>query len=196
MRWTTPWLAVALLALACGDEKPPPAPKQPPPKKAVDKSAWKEIETPVPRGTKIPCAKLLPQDKVQAALAKPYAIVDDSARDSEATSVCRLVQTDKKGKLGDELCMVSVYCWSVWNVGDIKKKCDAGNESSSTEDGVFTCVRTVPAGDKERHVITVLEPDTRCKVVVNAGPSVFDLNATRSCAKTVVSLIDQASIKP
>ena len=53
----------------------------------------------------------------------------------------------------------------------------------------------MPAGTKERHVVTVLEPDTRCRVVVNAGPYTYDVNQTRGCAQAVVDLVDRDSLK-
>ena len=187
---------IAIAMWACSGDEPKAAPK-PAPKKASNPSAWKEIETPVPVGKKLLCTAVLPVDKIGAALARKLDVIDESSRDLDATSVCRFMNVDKKGKIGDEECMVSVYCWSAWSVAEMKKRCDARGEQTFTEDlGLLTCVQRVPAGEKERHVVTVLEPDTRCKVVVNAAPNQYDLNQTRACAKAVVDVLDKDSLKP
>jgi hypothetical protein len=189
-------MVVLLLVTACkGDPAPPAEKPKPPPKKTAAASAWKEIETPVPVGKKLPCATLFPADKVGPLLARKIDLIDESARDPDATAVCRVMNVDKKGKIGDEVCMASVYCWSAWNVADMKKRCDARGEQSFTDDvGMLSCVQRVQAGDKERHVITVLDAETRCKVVVNAAPNQFDLAQTRACARAVVDTLDKTSL--
>jgi hypothetical protein len=194
MRW---WAGLGCVAIiGCTSQEPPPA--KPPPKKAkASASAWKEIETPVPVGKKLACAQVLPPEQLGLRLARKVEHIDDSARDPDATSVCRVMNVDKKGKIGDEVCMVSVYCWSAWNVAEMKQRCDARGEQTRTDDvGLVTCVQRVPAGDRERHVITTLEPDTRCKVVVNAAPNQFDLAQTRACAKAVIDTMDRESLAP
>lgn len=188
------WTLLALLAFACQDPEPKPA--KPAPKKPSNPSAWKEIETPVPVGKKLACSGVLPPEKVGPLLAKTLSVVDESSRDLDATSVCRFVNVDKKGKAADEECMVSVYCWSAWNVAEMKQRCDARGEQTSTSDvGLLTCVQRVPAGEKERHVVTTLEPDTRCKVVVNAAPNQYELDKTKACARAVVEVLDKDSLK-
>lgn len=190
------WTLLLLTVFACGNESPKPAPRKPAEvKKPVDKSAWKEIETPVPVGKKLACAALFPADKLATATGRKLDIVDESSRDPGATSLCRFINVDKKGKHGDELCMVTLNCWQQFTVADIHKKCDEKGGAGSTDLGAFTCVETLRAGDKQRHVITVLEPDTRCRVVVNAGFYVYDVDTTRGCAKAVVDLFDASSLK-
>ena len=197
MRTLARALLVAALTLgACGKDAPPPPAKPAEPKKPVDKSTWKEIETPVPVGTKLSCARLLPADKLEAALGKKVSIVDESARDGEATAVCRLFPVDKKGKQGDELCLLTFGCWQQWTVPDVKKKCDARGDATSTDLGAFSCVQTVTAGPHERHIVTVLDGDTRCRILANAGPSTYDVEATRSCARVAADLLDKDSLKP
>jgi hypothetical protein len=192
--WTL--AALGLLCWSCTDPPPPPA-KPKPPKPAASASAWKEIETPVPVGKKIACAALLPVEKLGTLLAKKLELIDESDRDPDATSVCRLMNVDKKGKVGDEVCMASVYCWSVWDVADLKKRCDARGEQTFTGDlGLLTCIQRVQAGERERHVITALDAETRCRVVVKAAPNQFDLAQTRACARAVVDTLDKASLAP
>ena len=106
------------------------------------------------------------------------------------------MNVDKKGKVADEECLASVYCWSAFNVAEMKKRCDARGESSSTSDvGVLTCVQKVHAGDYERHVVTALDADTRCKVVVNAAPKQYDLEQTKACARAVVEALDADGLR-
>jgi hypothetical protein len=190
------WILAALVGLtACNEAPPPPPAKKEPPKKPAA-SSWKEIETPVPVGKKLACASALPTAKLSASLGRPVELIDDSARDPEATSVCRVMNVDKKGKVADEECLASVYCWSAFNVAEMKKRCDARGESSSTSDvGVLTCVQKVHAGDYERHVVTALDADTRCKVVVNAAPKQYDLEQTKACARAVVEALDADGLR-
>jgi hypothetical protein len=194
--WT---LLLGLLCLGCKSEPPPPpaAAKPKPAKPASSASAWKEIATPVPRGKQLPCAKLLPPETLSSRLARTVDLVEESARDPDATAICRIVAVDKKGKQGDEVCRASIFCGSAWDVADLKKRCDArGDQSTLSDVGLHTCVQKVPAGDKERHLITALDADTRCKVVINAAPNQFDLAYTRACASAVVDTLDKAGLAP
>src|SRR5262249_51156360 len=181
------------------------APPKPAPKKA-DPSAWKEIETPVPVGKKVPCTQLVAADKVAAAVGYTLEVIDQSAKDPDATSVCRImtVKTPVKGKKekgplepGEELATLSAYCWYPFSVPEIKKRCTDAGEETSTDVGAITCVRKVRAGDvHERFVVTVLEPDTRCRLVVNPGAANYDLALTKATAKALVETIDKDSLKP
>src|SRR5262245_61104506 len=89
LRWLAP-----LVALACTSQEPP-APK--PAQKKSNPSAWKEIETPVPVGKKLPCAPLLAVDKIGDAVGYKLDLVDESTRDPDATAVCRLMTAPQKG---------------------------------------------------------------------------------------------------
>jgi hypothetical protein len=197
---------LALCAGACTTEEPAaPAPAAPAPRKS-NPGAWKEIETPVPVGKKLSCAALLPLDPIGAAVARKLELVDQSSKDPDAAAVCRLNLTKPQppGKAppgpkglvaGEELATVSVYCWSVFGVPDVKKRCTDNGEETSTDIGSLTCVRKVAAGDNTRFIITVLEPDTRCKLVVNPGPANTDLALTQATAKALVDVIDKDSLK-
>src|SRR6266508_1479629 len=197
MRGTWRWLA-AFGALACTSQDAPPA--KPAPKKS-NPAAWKEIETPVPVGKKLPCAQVIAADKVGAAVGYTLELVDQSTKEPEATSVCRIMTVKapgpakgkkEKGALepGEELATVSAYCWYPFSVPEIKKRCTDQGEEASTDVGDVTCVRKVPAGEHERFVVTALEPDTRCKLVVNPGPANYDLALTKATARALVDTID------
>jgi hypothetical protein len=197
------WLALSCLLLACTTKDEPAPTTQTAPKK--NPSSWKEIETPVPVGKKVACAGLVAIDKIGDTLGKKLEIIDESARDPDATSVCRLmlakVQPTKapvvKGTppAGDELATVTAYCWSAFTVPEVKKKCTDNGEETTTEIGMLTCIRKVPAGDNTRFIVTVLEPDTRCKLVVNPGPANTDLTLTKATALALVETIDKDSLK-
>ena len=193
---------MALGGLACTSQDAPPAK----PAKKANPSAWKEVETPVPVGKKLPCTQIIATDKVGAAVGYTLEVVDQSNRDPDATSVCRLMTVKtppakgaKKEKppleAGEELATVSVYCWYPFSVPEIKKKCTDAGEETSTDVGDISCLRKVPAGEHTRFVITALEPDTRCKLVVNPGPANYDLALTQQTGKALVDTIDKDSLK-
>jgi hypothetical protein len=71
----------------------------------------------------------------------------------------------------------------------------ARRERSTSDVGVLTCVQKVHAGDYERHVVTALDADTRCKVVVNAAPKQYDLEQTKACARAVVEALDADGLR-
>ncbi len=201
MRGIWRWLA-ALGLLACTSQDAPPA--KPAPKK-TNPSAWKEIETPVAVGRKLPCAQVVAVDKIGAAVGYALEVVDQSQKDPDATSVCRLMTGKPPGKpkkekgaleAGEELATVTAYCWYPWSVPEIKKRCTDQGEETATDIGDINCVRKVPAGEHERFVVTVLEPDTRCKLVVNPGPANYDLALTKATAKALVETLDKDSLKP
>jgi len=200
------WLALCFL-LACTTTEEPPAPaktESPPPRKP-NPSAWKEIETPVPVGKKLACTPLVAVDKIGERVGRKLELIDESNKDPDATAVCRLkLAKGQPGKgpaqkgmppAGEELATVSVYCWSTFTLPDVKKKCSDGGEEVSTEIGMLTCVKKVPAGDNTRNIVTVLEPDTRCKLVVNPGPANYDLAVTKATALALVDTIDKDSLQ-
>jgi len=202
MSWR--WLAACLLVACTTSDEPPAAAKAAAPKK--NPSAWKEIETPVPVGKKLACSALVAVDKIGEAVGKKLDLVDESSKDPDATSVCRLMlskQHPQAGKpsavkglaAGEELATITAYCWNAFTVPDVKKKCSDNGEETSTEIGMLACVRKVPAGDNTRFIVTVLEPDTRCKLVVNPGPANYDLALSKATATALVDTIDKESLK-
>src|ERR1044071_7436172 len=90
-------LLALLLLGGCTSDEPPPAvpsaskPEGKPEAKKPRAEAWKEIQTPVPVGKKLACADLLALDKIGDTLGKKLEVVDESKRDPEATSVCKLM---------------------------------------------------------------------------------------------------------
>ena len=128
--------ACVVLAGACTEED---APSPAAAAKEALKPAWRKVETPVPVGKKLKCASLLHADQATAAVGRQLEVKDESGRDPEATAVCRLMTVGKPpsekeqermlaknqalGLLpGDELCQISLYCWSTYTVPDLKKR--------------------------------------------------------------------------
>lgn len=202
-RWLALFSLLYLSAACTTSDEPAPTTKAAPKK---GPASWKEIETPVPVGKKVACAGLLAIDKIGDALGKKLELVDESARDPDAAAVCRLMlakgppakapATKGTPPPGEELATVTAHCWSAFTVPEVKKKCTDGGEETTTEIGMLTCIRKVPAGDNTRFIVTVLEPDTRCKLVVNPGPANYDLALTKATAQALVDTIDKDSLKP
>lgn len=189
--------ALALLALtcmACNSREPPPPEKS---KAKPDPSRWKEVQTPVRVGVTIPCPTLLPPDKLSAAIGQKIELGDASLRDRDATAVCRvLVPAKQKTDPPEEMCQVSVYCWHEYTFPETKKACEARGETTSQEEGGdLTCLHETPAGDAFRYQITVLDSDTRCKLVVDAGPNILDLPTVQKCAKAAADTITRESLQ-
>jgi hypothetical protein len=204
---------LAAVLLACNERDPPPPAKNDagaPPLK----ERWKEIETPVKVGVHVPCTQLLSADKISAALTKKMDLLDVSSYDPESTAVCRVMTTGKRpsaseqdakfksndrnlGVLpGDELCTAEFHCWGQYKVPEIRKACEADHETISQDMGDITCVRQVPAGDQFHYVITTLDSDTRCKLVIKPGPGVLDLPTSQACAKAIVDTFGPDNLPP
>jgi hypothetical protein len=97
---------------------------------------------------------------------------------------------------GEEICTVTAYCWWSVTVGDVRKKCEEGGEEVGQEFGDITCTRKVSAGESAfRYDLTILDSDSRCKVAVQAGPNVRDLQTVKDCAKSATDAISPASLK-
>ena len=171
------------------------------------------LKPPVDYGRKIPCTTLLDAARVGTILGTEVVVEDKSQIDKDATAVCRIrkggtpLSAKEQEKLfakndrvlgvlpGDELCQVTVYCAFAYTPEEMKATCQKGGEEVSAEIGDVTCVKTLEAGAEYRTIITALDLDTRCKLLVNPGPSVTDAATPKSCAKAAVELISTASIQ-
>lgn len=171
------------------------------------------ITTPVPYGTKLACEKLFDVAKLGAALGKEVTLTDASGSEMDATSVCQIklagvpptAEEQKKkwvdnnrvlGVLpGDEICTVTLSCGFIYDIAEQKRKCESDGQKVSTEVGELTCVKIYEAAADYRYVFSVFDPDTKCKMQVNPGPSVVDEATPKACAKAAVDLITSESIK-
>jgi hypothetical protein len=185
----------------------------PPPKDNI-----KVITSPVPYGRTVPCTTMVDAARASGALGRELTVKeltkDASYGDAEAAAVCALHTTgkplsekeqkkifDTQGmKLGvqpgDELCQVTAYCWAgPPEVAAMKKDCEDKGQTTSTEIGDLTCVQTLEAGADYRYVYSVLDPDTKCKLVTRGGPSVTDEAIVKGCAKVFSEIIGPDQIK-
>ncbi len=188
--------------------------KDPPARQAAKPSEKKSsvVTLPVPYGKKLPCAGLLDAEKFSAALGKGVTIDDNTKSDPDATSVCQIklsgVAPSAKDQLkmwnknnrvlgvlpGDEMCQVTLYCSFLYDVAEQKKKCEAEGQTVSTDIGSLTCTKALEAGENYRTIVSVLDPDTHCKVQVNPGPSVTEEALVKQCARAASDLIGPQSL--
>jgi hypothetical protein len=187
-------------------------------KNAPPKDNVKVITSPVPYGKTVPCTQLVDVAKASAGLGRELTLKeltrDASYGDAEAAAVCALhttgkALTEKEQKKifdtqgmklgvqpGDELCQVTAYCWvGPPEVAAMKKDCEDKGQTTSNEIGDLTCVQTLEAGADYRYVYSVLDPDTKCKLVTRGGPSVTDEAVVKGCAKVFAEIIGPEQIR-
>jgi len=208
--------ALALLAFASGvgcTEQVAPSAGKGKTEATKPRSQPRAMPPAVPSGIKIPCAQLVSAELLAPLVGREVEIQDVSNLEADATSICRLKTTGKRptasqqarleaktggamGVLpGDELCQISAYCW--WHVdeAELGAKCKAAGDTVTNDVGDVGCVRAVQAGEKFRHVVTTIDPDTRCRIVVNGGPSVTELEVVKTCARAALQTIGPEQIK-
>ena len=211
------WMVAPLLfglVAGCKDEPGSAGEKDPPKAAAPEKrSNVVNVSTALPPGKKVPCTKLLDVARLSAALGKEVTLKDTSATDSEAAAVCQIklagtppsakeqerMFNDNDKKLGilpgDEICMVTAYCALAFEVAEVKKKCEADGQNTSTEIGLLTCVKSIEAGPDYRYIYSVIDGDSKCRLLVNPGPSVVDEATVKQCAKAAADLIGPDQLK-
>lgn len=172
------------------------------------------VKTPVPYGVKIPCTQLLPDPaKIGAALGKEVVVEDKSQTDQDAASVCAVKLAgqapsaaeqkkmwEKNNRVlgvlpGDEVCLVTAYCAYVFDKQEMRGKCEKEGKRVSEDVGELTCVKEIEAGADYRYVYEVLDPDSRCKIQVNPGPSVIDEKTVLACARAASELVGPDQIR-
>lgn len=198
------------LLLGCEEEQPPPPPAKVVPAKPPGSNV---VKSPVPYGKKVPCTSILPEDKVSAAIGKPVTVVDRSQTEDDATSICQLKlggtppsakeqmrMWNKNNRVlgvlpGDEMCQITAYCGFIFEQAEQKKKCESDGQLVSTEIGSLTCTKPIQAGADYRYVVSALDPDSHCRILVNPGPSVIDEATVKQCARVAVDLIRPDNLK-
>jgi hypothetical protein len=173
-----------------------------------------KVETTVPWGKKVACAKILDPAGIAAALGEAEVTISDSTEtgEKEATSICSVRKTGKvlsekeQAKLmqkegfrigvqpGDEICQLRAYCSYPYDIADIKKKSEAMGQSCNTDIGDLTCVQQVQAGAEYRYVVTVLDPDSKCRYVVSPT-TITSPDPIKACAKVFVEQITKEKIQ-
>lgn len=208
-------VAIAALAAALGCKDDPGSREEvgkPPPRPTETPANVVKVETLVPYGQKVPCSKLIDAAKFGATLGYELTLVDKSAEETEPTAICGLKlggkplsEAEQKkifnknnynvGVLpGDEIFQIRFYCSDAYLPNDTRKYCEKQGWEISTEIGDLTCVQKVQAGEFYRHVVHVLDPDTKCKYEVSPI-TLTDLEPVKKAAKAAVDLVGPENVK-
>ncbi len=211
------WVALAVLFAGCEDDPGSMADlekKKANPQPVVPKENVKMLSSPVQPGKHVPCTQILDQAKVSEKFGRPLEVKEDKMFDADAVASCAVhttgkALTEKEQKKifdeqamrlgvqpGDELCRATLYCWAPYpEVASAKKDCESRGETTSSEIGDLTCVKEFEAGDRYKHVYSVFDPDSKCRLQVNPGPSVTEEEVVKLCARIFSEIIGPEQIK-
>jgi hypothetical protein len=177
-------------------------------------SAAKKVHPPVPGRQKLPCTQVINAEAFQTALGEvePVTVNENTASDFEATAVCGVVRggirpsQEEQAKLlkkqarlgtlpGDEICSVSVYCWTIEEGPKFLERCRAqGFREDSSLMGTPACVQVVAQGADDVWVFKFFDEDTKCLLKARGGPSMIDNEVIAKCAQTARDTIGPAQI--
>ena len=219
MRWM---IAVVLAVLACGksenagiEEAKRQAEAEQKAKEAHGEVA-KKITPPVPGQTTLPCSQVIDADKFQQALGEtaPITVVEAKAEkhDPDAAASCSLMRGGKRpsdaeqkalikqnGRLGvlpgDEICNISLYCWTIEDLDHFKKRCADQKKKDDDSLGFYACVQVVATGEDDVNNYRFFDEDTKCLIGARGGPSNVDNALIGKCAKAAHDLIGPDQIK-
>ena len=181
-------------------------------KKATEPPPPPQAKPPVPGRAKLKCESLIDTDKYTQALGeKEPLVLVASKSEPEAAASCSLMRGGKrpseaeqkkilkdKGRLGvlagDEVCNVSVFCWTIEDPDRFMKKCLEMKDQDDATLGFHACVHIVATGEADVKRFRFFDDDTRCVFQVRAGPSNVDNDLIGACAKTAHDLIGPAQI--
>jgi hypothetical protein len=168
----------------------------------------------VPLGKKVACDKILDPVGIAAALGETEVTISDASQsgEKEATSICSVRKTGKalsekeQAKLmtkegfrigvqpGDEICQLRAYCSYDYDIAEAKKKAEAMGQSCNTDIGDLTCVQQVQAGADYRYVVTVLDPDAKCRYIISPT-TITEQAPMMACAKVFVEQITKEKLQ-
>jgi hypothetical protein len=212
----TTWFSIlivvgALAGAACKDD-PGSAGQKEEPKPTLDRSNVVKIEPTVPYGKKLPCSRLLDPAKIQEKLGQEVTISDYSDKEVEPTSICsvRMAGTppsekeqaklyEKNGfrigvQPGDEICQIKAFCSDPYDPAETRKTCEKKGLAVSTEIGDMTCVEQIQAGADYRYIVSVLDPDTKCRYVISPT-TIVEQAPMMACARAAVDTIGLENVK-
>jgi hypothetical protein len=208
-------IAIALMFLfACSkgdDKKAPPAGEKAaggdtaagPAKK---KSNIVKVQLSVPMGKQVACADVFTVETFSKYIGDQIGEIKDKSSSNTSTSTscafhrageppktdAQLKKFEKEGlKLGvlpaDEYCMVNAYC-SVSNEDPdaFKKLCEEHGDTGNEQLGMFACVHQTQRGVENAYTYKVVDPETKCTLEVQGGPSVTDEALVQNCAKAAL----------
>ena len=95
---------------------------------------------------------------------------------------------------GDEICQLKVYCSYDYDIAAAKKKAEAGGQACTTDIGDLTCVQQVQAGADYRYVVTVLDPDAKCRYIISPT-TITEQAPMMACAKAFVEQITKEKLQ-
>jgi hypothetical protein len=165
-------------------------------------------------GEKIACDKIIDPAKFAPMIGEAEVTLEDGTAkgEQEATSVCSIrktgkvlsakeqerLQTQTGFKLGvqagDEICQLRMFCAYHYDIADAKQKMEAQGQTCNSEIGDLTCVQQVQAGADYRHVVTVLDGETKCRYVISPT-TITEEAPMKACAKAFTELITIEGIK-
>jgi hypothetical protein len=178
-------------------------------------TAAKKLTPPVAGRAKLNCANVIDAAKFQQVLgeADPITVKDDKS-EPEAAASCSIQRGGKRpnqteqaaimkkngGKLGvlpgDELCVVSTFCWTIEDPERFQKKCTDEKKTIDQSLGFPACVMMVATGEADVKNWRFYDEDTKCVIGVRAGPSNTDNDLIGKCAKAAHDQIGPTQIVP
>jgi hypothetical protein len=209
-------LGFSFLLAACPKDDPGTVGEVGKPKPDANMQNVVKVEVSVPWGKRVACADLLDPVKIAAALGEATVEIKDitAGGEKEATSICSVKKTGDKltakqqEKLltkeglklgvqpGDEICQLKAYCSYPYDLADMRKSAEADGQSCRTDEqiGDITCTKQVQAGADYRHIVSVLDPDSRCRYVVSPT-TITEEAPVKACAKAFVDTISKEQLK-
>ncbi|HEY0192319.1 MAG TPA: hypothetical protein VGC42_14460 [Kofleriaceae bacterium] len=172
-----------------------------------------KLATPVPGEQHVPCSQLIDLPAFQTALGEkdPPQVKDVTKNDARAAASCAIVRGGKRpseaeqkamlkrqprlGVLpGDDLCIVTAYCWTIEDADRFKAKCKQQKDQDDDSLGSYACVHVFPTGADDVKQFTFFDEDTRCILQARGGPSNVNNETIQACAKTARDTIGPTQI--
>jgi hypothetical protein len=183
--------------------------RKPPTTKAV------KVDTALPSGVHLACADLLPIAEVTSQLGEkePVSITDLTSGNRDSTATCSIRRggkaldekaqariVEKGGRLGvmggDELCNMTLFCSVPADEDALKQRCSTEESLGNHTLGVFSCVKVTPKGEFDGYTYKLIDPDSKCTIMMRGGPSVVEEPLVQACSRAAMKLIGPDSLQP
>ena len=172
-----------------------------------------KLATPVPGEQHVPCSQLIDLAAFQTAMGEKEApsVKDVTKNDARAAASCAIVRGGKRpseaeqkailkrqprlGVLpGDDLCIVTAYCWTIEDAERFKAGCKSQKDQDDQSMGSYACVHTFGVGSDDVKQFTFFDEDTKCLLQARGGPSFVSNELILACAKTARDTIGPTQI--
>jgi hypothetical protein len=172
-----------------------------------------KLSTPVPGEQHVPCSQLIDLPAFQTALGEKEAptVKDVTKNDARAAASCAIVRGGKRpseaeqkamlkrqprlGVLpGDDLCIVTAYCWTIEDAERFKASCKTQKDQLDDSLGSSACVHVFHVGADDVKQFTLFDEDTKCLLQARGGPSFVNNELIQACAKTARDTIGPSQI--